>query len=106
MKKSELLENEINSAIATIGLLNESSRLEVYNLFFNIYKKAKDLPREDFINDFYYQSYFKFISISKPIFEEELNNLKHCIDDDTNTSDNFFQIKASIFMMSPKKFIK
>lgn len=106
MKKSEILENEINSTIEKISLLTETDKIEVYNLFLNVYKKVKDIPKEEFINDFYYQSYLKCILISKPIMEEELNSLKTNNDDDTNTSDNFFQIKASILMLSAKKFTK
>ncbi len=106
MKKSEILEIEINSTIEKISLLPENDKIDVYNLLLNVYKKVKDIPKEEFINDFYYQSYQTCILLSKPRIEEQLNSLKTNNDDDTNTSKNFFQIKASISMLSAKKFTK
>jgi hypothetical protein len=106
MTKSNTLKIEIDTAIEKIKLLTKNEKLEVYNIFSNVYKLYLNLPKEEFINDFYYQTYKKSIIISKPLFEEELKSLLENNDADTNTSDNFFQIKVSLLMMSPEKLTK
>jgi hypothetical protein len=106
MTKSKILKIEIDNAIEKIKLLSTNEKLEVYNIFSNVYKLYLNLPKEDFINDFYYHTYKKSIIISKPIFDSELKSLLENDIDNTNTSDNFFQIKTSLLMMSPEKLTK
>lgn len=106
MTKSQSLQNEIDNAIEKIKLLRENQKLEVHNIFLNVYKLYLSLPKEEFIDDFFYETYKKSTIISKPIFESELKSLLENNDDDVNTKDNFFQIKASLLMLSPEKFTK
>ena len=53
MTKSKTLKIEIDNAIEKIKLLSTNEKLEVYNIFSNVYKLYLNLPKEDFINDFY-----------------------------------------------------
>lgn len=52
MTKSKTLKIEIDNAIEKIKLLSTNEKLEVYNIFSNVYKLYLNLPKEDFINDF------------------------------------------------------
>ena len=106
MTKSSTLKIEIDTAIEKIKLLTKNEKLEVYNIFSNVYKLYLNLPKEEFINDFYYHTYKKSIIISKPIFESELKSLLENDIINPNISDNFFQIKTSLLMMSPEKLTK
>ena len=105
MTESQSLQIEIDNAIEKIKLLSENEKLEVHNIFLAVYKKFLNLPKDEFINDFFYNIYKKSILISKPNIESELNSLLQN-NITVNTSDNFFQIKASILMLSPEKFTK
>jgi len=106
MTKSQILQVEINNAFEKIKLLSDKEKLKVHDIFLDIYKKYVNLTKEDFISDFYFETYKKSKIISRPHFERELKSLLENSDDDTNINNNFFQIKASILMMSPEKFTK
>ena len=54
MTESQKLEIEINDGIEKIKLLNENEKLEVHKLFLNVYKLYLQLPKEEFIDDFFY----------------------------------------------------
>lgn len=105
MTKSKILQNEIDIAIDKIKLLTENDRNEVHNLFLKIYNNFLNLPEDEFINEIYYNQYKKIIKNSSSTFEEELASLLKN-DDNTNTYDNYLNIKASILMMSPEKLCK
>lgn len=105
MNKSENLENEINLAIKKISSLTENDRIEVHNIFLNIFNDYLNLPKEEFINEYYYSAYKKTIDRFKPFFESELSCLLD-LNDNTNVLDNFFHIKGSLLMMIPKGVTK
>lgn len=105
MNKSETLENEINLAIKKISSLTVNDRIEVHNIFLNIFNDYLNLPKEEFINEYYYCAYKKTIDRFKPFFESELSCLLD-LNDNTNVLDNFFHIKGSLLMMIPKGVTK
>ena len=51
MTKSNTLKIEIDTAIEKIKLLTKNEKLEVYNIFSNVYKLYLHLPKEEFINE-------------------------------------------------------
>lgn len=53
MTESQKLDIEINDGIEKIKLLNENEKLEVHKLFLNVYKLYLQLPKEEFIDDFF-----------------------------------------------------
>ena len=103
MTRSTILQNKIDDAIKKIKLLTKHDRLEVYQIFLDVFQNYTNLPKEEFINDFYYHTYVKSLNIYKPIFESELKGLLNA--ESNEIVDNYFQIKASLLMLSPEKYI-
>ena len=103
MKKSKILQNEINNAIEKFKLLTENERIEVYKISVDILEKSTKLPIKEFINDHYYKSYKQSLSNHKPHFENELRSLLEN-KDNTYTDNNFSLIKGSLLMLSPEKY--
>lgn len=105
MTKSEILKTKIELAIKKIESLTENNRIEVHNLFIDVFNESLKLPEEEFINKHYYNSYKKLINSASETFKLELSSL---LDekDKVNIEDNFFQIKCSLILMLPERFTK
>lgn len=102
MSKTEILQNEIIEGIKKIESFNENDRLKVHKIYSDIYKKYRDLTRQDFLTDEAYDFHSSSIITGSNIVNIELNNL---LDKDStvDVSQNFFQIKMSLHSMLPKK---
>lgn len=95
MTKREELQNVIIEGIEKIKTFNDTQRLEVHKIYSDIYSKYKQLPREEFVNDFSYNQHLGFIKAGREVHESEIKNLlneNYTVD----VKDNFFQIKMSL----------
>ena len=104
MSRTEILQTEILEGIKKIESFTEENRLEVHKIYTEIYSKFKQLTREDFIDDFFYNQHLQSIVTSSEGHTSEIKNLlneKYLID----VKDNFFQIKMSLRGMLPHKII-
>jgi hypothetical protein len=104
MTQSKILQSEINHGIDTIKTLTENDSQQVYQIFLSAYQKYLNLPKDEFINGFYYSLYKKMMKINQPMIEMELKSLLQ--NEESVLSDNFFQIKVSMMMFSVEKMIK
>lgn len=54
MTKSKSLQIEIGNAIEKIKILSKNDNVEVHNILLSVLEKYLNLPKEEFINDFFY----------------------------------------------------
>ncbi len=105
MSRTEILQKEILEGVKTIESFSETDRLKVHKIYSDIYKKHRELTREDFETEDGYKFHVSSILTKSNIVNLEFKNL---LDKESNVdvAENFFQIKMSLHSMLPKKIIK
>ncbi|WP_031453415.1 hypothetical protein [Flavobacterium chungangense] len=95
MSKKEVLQNEIIEAIKKIESFSENNRFEVFSIYSNIYKKYRDLNREDFESEIEFDTHCANIKSKDAVIQLELRNLQD-LKSTVDVQSNFAQVRITL----------